>query len=105
MTRRPSPFRPADVTKDAQIRYRVEPRDIPAIKAARRMHLSLEEFRAKLPELLSRGFPPADPTTGMFFLPAIDEWMEARTGLTTATAQRDDSAVINERLGSVPWGT
>ena len=95
MTHAPSP---------AQIRYRVEPRDIPAIKAARRMHLSLEEFRAKLPELLSRGFPSADPTTGMYFLPAIDKWMEARTSLTAATAERDDS-VINERLGSVPWGT
>ena len=95
MTHAPSP---------AQIRYRVEPRDIPAIKAARRMHLSLEAFRAKLPELLSRGFPSADPTTGMYFLPAIDKWMEARTSLTAATAERDDS-VINERLGSVPWGT
>ena len=95
MTHAPSP---------AQIRYRVEPRDIPAIKAARRMHLSLEEFRAKLPELLSRGFPSADPTTGMYFLPAIDKWMEARTSLTAATAERDDS-VINERVGSVPWGT
>jgi hypothetical protein len=95
MTHAPSP---------AQIRYRVEPRDIPAIKAARRMHLSLEAFRAKLPELLSRGFPSADPTTGMYFLPAIDKWMEARTSLTAATAERDDS-VINERVGSVPWGT
>jgi hypothetical protein len=40
----------------------------------------------------------------MYFLPAIDKWMEARTSLTAATAERDDS-VINERLGSVPWGT
>src|SRR5262249_9045055 len=84
---RPSTSRQQDVTRTVMdraphtqglsIRYRVEPRDVPASKAARRMHLSLEEFRAKLPELLRRGFPPADPTTGMFFLPAIDRWMEA----------------------------
>jgi hypothetical protein len=88
----------------AQIRYRIEPRDIPAIKAARRLHLTLDEFWAKLPTLIARGFPPADPTTGMFFLPAIDKWMETRSGLTTANIGRDDSALIDERLERVPWG-
>jgi hypothetical protein len=60
------------------IRYKVEPRDVPASKAARRLHLRLEDFRLKLPELLKRGFPSADPTTGMYHLPAIDRWMEER---------------------------
>jgi hypothetical protein len=86
-----------------QIRYPVERRDIPAVKAARRMHLSLEEFRAKLPELLNRGFPAADPTTGMFFLPAIDKWMEARHGLTARNDARDDSE-IDRRLERARWG-
>jgi hypothetical protein len=87
----------------AQIRYRIDPRDIPAAKAARRLHLTLDEFRAKLPSLIARGFPGADPTTGMFFLPAIDKWMETRTGLTTANVGSDDF-LIDERLEHVPWG-
>jgi hypothetical protein len=86
------------------IRFKVEPRDVPASKAARRLHLSLDEFRVKLPSLLARGFPPPDPTTGHYYLPAVDKWMEARTGLTTANSERDDSTLIDERLEHVPWG-
>jgi hypothetical protein len=82
----------------AKIRFKVEPRDIPAAKAARRLHLSLDEFRAKLPQLVRRGFPPADPTTGMFYLPAIDQWMASRTGLTTSSGSQDDEVLINERI-------
>jgi hypothetical protein len=82
----------------AKIRFKVEPRDIPATKAARRLHLSLDEFRAKLPELVSRGFPPADPTTGMFYLPAIDQWMASRSGLTSATTVQNDEGLISERI-------
>jgi hypothetical protein len=86
-----------------RIRFHVEPRDVPPKKAARRLHLSLEEFRAKLPQLLDRGFPAADPTTGMFFLPAIDKWMEARHGLTARDNARDDSE-IDRRLERAGWG-
>jgi hypothetical protein len=93
MSRAPSP---------AHIRFAVEPRDVPPSKAARRLHLSLEEFRAKLPELLKRGFPGADPTTGMFFLPAIDKWMAARHGLTNITNACDDSE-IDRRLERAKW--
>jgi hypothetical protein len=82
----------------AKIRFKVEPRDIPAAKAARRLHLSLEEFRAKLPELVGRGFPPADPTTGMFYLPAIDQWMAVRFRLTADPTSQDDRNLINERI-------
>jgi hypothetical protein len=86
----------------AKIRYPVEPRDIPAAKAARRLHLTLEEFRDKLPELLKRGFPKPDPTTGMFFLPAIDKWMEERYGLTSQRETRD-AFEIDQRLARA-WG-
>jgi hypothetical protein len=82
----------------ATIRFKVEPRDIPAAKAARRLHLSLDEFRTKLPELVRRGFPPADPTTGMFYLPAIDQWMAARFRLTADPTSQDDRSLINERI-------
>jgi hypothetical protein len=80
------------------MRFKVEPRDIPAAKAARRLHLSLDEFRANLPELVRRGFPPADPTTGMFYLPAIDQWMASRFKLTAELASQDDRSLINERI-------
>jgi hypothetical protein len=39
----------------------------------------------------------------MFFLPAIDKWMEGRSGLTAVTSDRDDSALIDNRLERAPW--
>jgi hypothetical protein len=73
-------------------------------KAARRLHLTVDEFRAMLPNLIARGFPSPDPTTGHFYLPAIDKWMEARSGLTAANLERDDSNIIDQRLERLPWG-
>jgi hypothetical protein len=40
--------------------------------------VSLDAFREALPELVSRGFPQADETTGNFDLDAIDAWRRAR---------------------------
>jgi hypothetical protein len=88
--------------RQSPIRYRVDPLDIPADKAARRLHLTLDQFREKLPELTQRGFPSADPTTGNFFLPAIDKWMAARHGLTNTTDACDDSE-IDRRLERAKW--
>jgi hypothetical protein len=70
------------VPRPSAIRHRVEPLDVPPSKAARRLHLTPDEFRQKLPELTKRGFPRPDPTTGNYYLPAIDQWMASRTGLT-----------------------
>lgn len=64
--------------KPANIRYVVEPRDVPVQKAARRLHLTEAEFEAKKYLLFARGFPKPDPTTGMFDLKAIDQWMDTR---------------------------
>jgi hypothetical protein len=76
---------------------------VPADKAARRLHLTLAEFQAKLSELLARGFPQPDPTTGMFDLAAIDQWMTARqsqpAALTAELKPRDASDVFNARRG------
>jgi hypothetical protein len=80
------------------IRFKIEPRDVPPSKAARRLHLTLEDFRLKLPELRKRGFPPPDPTTGNYYLPAIDQWMASRAGLTLSHEPRNDEALINERI-------
>ena len=60
------------------VRYKVQPRDVPPKKAARRLHLTEEEFLEKLANLNMRGFPYPDPTTGMYDLVVIDEWMDAR---------------------------
>jgi hypothetical protein len=80
------------------IRSRVEPRGISAIKAARRLGLTLELFRAKLPELRGRGFPAPDPTTGMYDLKKIDLWMDGPDGSTGASEARDAREVVNGRL-------
>jgi hypothetical protein len=60
------------------IRFRVDPADVPAEKAARRLHLTPQQFGEVLPRLLARGFPPADPDTLMYDLDEIDRWRAAR---------------------------
>jgi hypothetical protein len=79
------------------IRFRVDPADVPAEKAARRLHLTPEQFRHVLPNLLRRGFPAADPDTGMFDLDAIDQWRKSRhsqkSGLTSTAAPEQPTPV------------
>jgi hypothetical protein len=61
------------------LRFKLPPGgDVPPVAAARRMGLSLDAFRDALPELIARGFPRADETTGNFDLDAIDTWCRAR---------------------------
>jgi hypothetical protein len=80
----------------SDIRYRVDPADVPPEKAARRLHLTLEQFKEVLPNLIKRGFPVADPDTGMFDLEAIDVWRKSRHGrksvLTGAPASEQPPA-------------
>jgi hypothetical protein len=42
--------------------------DAPDYVAAQRMGMTLEAFKAALPNLIARGFPKPDPTTGNFDL-------------------------------------
>lgn len=86
------------------IRFHVEPRDVPAHAAARRLGLTEAEFLRQLPMLIARGFPAADPTTGHFDLDAIDEWRKRRHPrlFLTATEQaRDARSVVKERLAGL----
>jgi hypothetical protein len=71
---------------------------VPPTKAARRLGLSPEQFRQKLPQLLNRGFPPPDPTTGNYYLPAIDQWMASRSVLTPGRGPLNDADLINQRI-------
>jgi len=68
----------------ARIRYPIDPRDIPAEKVARRLHLTLAEFLSLKERLFARGFPRPDPDTGNFDSVAIERWMDARSGLVPA---------------------
>ncbi len=78
----------------ARIRFRVSPRDVPAEKAARRLHLTLFEFEQKKDELFRRGFPRADETTGMFDLLAIDAWMDQRGKPSTSPDRPKDAREV-----------
>ena len=82
------------------IRVRIDPRDVPAAKAARLLGVDLATFEAKLAELLVRGFPGPDPTTGNYDTKAIQIWMDRRSGLVGAAAQvaRDAAEGFHERL-------
>jgi len=84
------------------LRFRTEPRDVPAEVAARRLGKSRTEFEHALPKLVARGFPRPDPDTGNFDLTAIDRWCDARHphlfGMTVGSAARDAQAVVSSRL-------
>lgn len=93
------------------IRFHVEPRDVPPIKAARRLGLTLEAFNQQLEQLRQRGFPPPDPTTGNYDLAAIEVWQNARNpqlfgqpSLTPAPSAHDAKAVVRARLREVSGG-
>ena len=80
------------------IRMRVDPRDIPKEKAARRLGLSVADFEVFEDRFYARGFPRPDPDTGLFDLKAIEDWMDRRSGLTSNLAARDASTVVKARL-------
>jgi hypothetical protein len=84
--------------KSADIRYTVEPRDVPAQKAARRLHLTLREFESHRLALFARGFPEPDPTTGMYDLAEIDRWMDRRHERKVVSGAKTASDALRERL-------
>jgi hypothetical protein len=83
---------------------RVDPRDVPRDKAARRLGLSIAEFEAVEARLYARGFPRPDPDTGLFDLKAVENWMDRRSGLTSSSAPRDATIVVRSRLEALGGG-
>lgn len=86
----------------SKIRHSVKPRDAPPAIAARALGLTLDQFSEKLPDLLARGFPPIDKTTGHYDLKAIDQWQNSRhpqlfAGERVTTAV-DARLVMRDRL-------
>ena len=92
------------------MRFKLPPGgDVPPSTAARRLGLTLQQFKAALPELQQRSppFPSADPTTGNYDLDAIDEWRRNRHPqlfLTAPQAARDARDVVRQRLGGKSGG-
>lgn len=88
------------------MRFKVDPRDVPADVTARRLGISASDFRDRLPDLLARGFPSPDPTTGNFDLKAVDAWQDRRSGLGPAAAPvaRDAGAVVAARIAEMVRG-
>ena len=77
--------------------------DVPAAAVAELLGLSVADFHAKLNELHERGFPCADPTTGLYCIEAVDRWRLRRHAqlfpeLTTAPAAAHAAAVFDDRL-------
>jgi hypothetical protein len=89
------------------MRYKLAPGtgDCPPIAAARALWLTLEAFEEKLPDLIARGFPAPDPTTGNFDMDAITAWRRLRNkqlfpsdNLTPPPTARHANDVTRERL-------
>lgn len=80
------------------LRFRVDPRDMPAEKVARRLGLSLACFDEVKGRLYARGFPPPDPDTGLYDLKAVELWMDRRSGLTATGPEREAPSSIRARL-------
>ena len=84
------------------MRFHVEPRDIAPEMAARRLGLSLVQFEEKLPALLQRGFPAADPTTGQYCIEAIDQWRLRRfPQLFPPEGPKTDRETARNRIASM----
>lgn len=83
------------------IRFPVKPRLIPAVKAARWLHLTMDEFRQLLPALRMEGFPAPCPITGHYDLIAIEAWQDKRSGLSGGIPVEDHAAVMRARIASL----
>lgn len=86
----------------SSIRHPVSPRDVPAEKIARLLHLTLAQFDAAKAELYDRGFPKPDITTGHFDVVAVNLWMDARHpagfgSLTKEPVARNAQEVFGDR--------
>jgi hypothetical protein len=89
------------------MRFHIEPRDVPLEVAARRLGKTRAELEAVLPDLLARGFPQPDPTTGNFDLAAIDRWCDARYPHLFGDGgmqARDARDVVQDRLAKLRAG-
>jgi hypothetical protein len=86
------------------IRFPVLPRCIPPDKAARRLHMTPEDFEVIRPRLEARRFPRMDPDTGMYDLVAIDAWLNMQSGLQRLDHVEDPVAGALARIEDIRRG-
>ena len=82
----------------------LEPRLIPAAKAARRLHLTPAEFEAKRAALHMQGFPLPCPVVEHFDLVAIDEWLDRMSGISAVVGLSppgDPERIVAQRLAAI----
>lgn len=84
----------AHAPQHSSVRFPVQPRLVPPMKAARYLHLTLAEFVELLPALQMQGFPKACAITGNYDMVAIDAWQDKRSGLAGSSAPSQSSAEI-----------
>jgi hypothetical protein len=80
--------------------------DVSHSLAAKLMDLSPADLERLLPDLLARGFPQPDPTTGRFCVEAIDRWRRLRhptqfPELTGSPSAVNADAVFAARLAKM----
>lgn len=85
------------------LRFPVDPRMVPIEKVARRLGVSVAEFRAKQADLEREGFPRADGVLGTYCLEAVDRWIDRRAGLIPHGAPVSDPAVVLQMAGQKAW--
>ena len=88
-------------------RFKIVPRDVPAHAVARLLGVSETRFVECLSDLLSRGFPGPDATTGNYDLKAVEAWQDRRSGMSGTMAAhmaKDANTVIAERLAAMRNG-
>lgn len=85
----------------AAVRFAVQPRLVPAAKAARRLHLSLAEFEAKRAALHRQGFPLPCPVVEHFDLVAIDAWLDEMSGGAENSLVADPASLVEARLAAI----
>lgn len=83
------------------IRFPVEPRLVPPLKAARRLHLTLQEFTEKQTALQRAGFPKACSITGHYDLVAIDEWLDRRRGASAVSDPLSEQDLMRSRIAEI----
>lgn len=91
----------AHAPQPSSVRFPVQPRLVPAAKAARYLHLTLPEFIELLPALQLQGFPKACPITGNYDMVAIDAWQDKRSGLAGAPPSAQSTLdIVRARLAA-----
>ena len=92
------------MSRAPSLRFPIDPRDVMAAKAARRLGLTEQEFDSIKERLFARGFPRPDPDTGLYDLKAIEEWMDRRSNLTSPRQPRDAASGFASRLEGIRGG-